>query len=200
MGRTPKIRFQGFTDDWEERKLGEVTVSIGERNKDNQFLEAYSITNEFGFIPQVEINDGFGYMKNVDRKAYKVVNTNSFAYNPARINIGSIGYYRGSKKVIVSSLYEVFQTKDMIYDDFLWQWLKSLEFQKWIERLQEGSVRLYFYYDKLSECEIRLPSVEEQQKIATYFSHLDSLIALRQRKVDDLKEMKKFCLKNMFPS
>ena len=83
-------------------------------------------------------------MSNVDRTAYNIVPPNSFAYNPARINVGSLGYYAGGENVIVSSLYEVFQTEEYIDDRFLWHWLKSEHFPKWIEKLQEGSVRLYF--------------------------------------------------------
>ncbi len=119
-------------------------------------------------------------MKDTDRKAYNIVPPMSFAYNPARINVGSIGYYEGDESVIVSSLYEVFQTADYIDDRFLWHWFKSDLFSKWIERLQEGSVRLYFYYDKLCECKMSLPSLDEQRKIAETFDHFDNLITLHQ--------------------
>ena len=178
----PELRFPGFTDAWEQRKLGEITVNIGKRNKDNLNLEPYAITKDDGFIPQADAHDEFGYMKETDRKAYNIVKPNSFGYNPARINVGSIGYYSGSEDIIVSSLYEIFQTSDNIYDRFLWQWLKSKQFQNWIERLQEGSVRLYFYYDKLCECEIFIPTVDEQIKIGNSLDRLDNLITLHQCK------------------
>ena len=137
-------------------------------------------------------------MSNVDRTAYNIVPPNSFAYNPARINVGSLGYYAGGENVIVSSLYEVFQTEEYIDDRFLWHWLKSEHFPKWIEKLQEGSVRLYFYFDKLVQCQLMLPSYEEQQQISAYLDGLDHLITLHQRKCDELKIMKKFMLQNMF--
>ena len=171
----------------------------GKRNKDNLDLEPYAITNEHGFIRQSEAHDEFGYMKDTDRKAYNIVQPNSFAYNPARINVGSIGYYEGSENVIVSSLYEVFQTDKYVNDRFLWHWLKSDQLPRWIEKLQEGSVRLYFYYDKLCECQLHLPSLEEQEKIAAYIDSLDHLIALHQRKGDETKKLKKFMLQKMFP-
>ncbi len=145
-------------------------------------LECYAVTNDRGFISQKDAHDDFGYMVDVDTTAYNIVPPNSFAYNPARINVGSIGYYAGTENVIVSSLYEVFQTADYVDDRFLWHWFKSEHFPKWIERLQEGSVRLYFYYDKLIQCEIKMPSLEEQMKIGAYFNHLDHLITLHQRK------------------
>ena len=168
--------------DWEQRKFADFTWDAGKRNKEDLDLEPYAITNEHGFIRQRDAHDDFGYMKDTDRKAYNIVQPNSFAYNPARINVGSIGYYKGVENVIVSSLYEVFQTDNYVNDRFLWHWLKSDEFPRWIAKLQEGSVRLYFYYDKLCECQLYMPSLEEQEKIATFLDDLDHLITLHHRK------------------
>ena len=112
-------------------------------------------------------------------------------YNPARINVGSIGYYTGSDNIIVSSLYEVFQTADYVDDRFLWHWFKSDDFSRWVARLQEGSVRLYFYYDKLCECNIFMPSTNEQRVIAEFFDGFDNLITLHQRKLEEEKQKKK---------
>ena len=195
----PKLRFPGFTEDWEQRKFSEITVNIGKRNKENLNLEPYAITKDDGFIPQAEAHDEFGYMKETDRKAYNIVKPNSFGYNPARINVGSIGYYSGTEDIIVSSLYEIFQTSENIYDRFLWHWFKSKQFQNWIERLQEGSVRLYFYYDKLCECEIFIPTVDEQIKIGNSLDRFDNLITLHQRKLENLKLKKKALLQKLFP-
>ena len=123
--------------DWEQRKFADFTWDAGKRNKEDLDLEPYAITNEHGFIRQRDAHDDFGYMKDTNRKAYNIVQPNSFAYNPARINVGSIGYYKGVENVIVSSLYEVFQTDNYVNDRFLWHWLKSDEFPRWIEKLQE---------------------------------------------------------------
>ena len=196
--KVPEIRFDGFTYDWEQRKFSEFVDNVAVRNREGLDLECYAVTNDRGFITQKEAHDDFGYMVDVDTKAYNIVPPNSFAYNPARINVGSIGYHAGAENVIVSSLYEVFQTADYVDDRFLWHWFKSDQFPKWIERLQEGSVRLYFYYDKLVQCEMNMPSLEEQKRIAAYFDNLDHLITLHQRKCDELKKMKKYMLQNMF--
>ncbi len=187
----PELRFKGFTDPWEQRKFSDFTFAAGERNKDDLDLEPFAITNNQGFIAQSEVHDDFGYMKDVDRKMYIVVKPNSFAYNPARINVGSLGYYEGAENVIVSSLYEVFQTAEYVDDKFLKHWFKTKAFQDWIERLQEGSVRLYFYYDKLCECIMSMPSVEEQRKIGAYLDKIDNLITLHQRKSEQEKQKKK---------
>ena len=189
--REPDIRFPEFSDAWEQRKFSDFTWDAGKRNKDNLDLVPYAITNEHGFIPQNEAHDEFGYMKDTDRRAYNIVEPKSFAYNPARINVGSLGYYEGSENVIVSSLYEVFKTAEYVDDRFLWHWLKSPELPKWIGKLQEGSVRLYFYYDKLCECILRMPSIDEQRKIAKYLDNLDHLITLHQRELEETKKKKK---------
>ena len=199
MSDTPKVRFKGFGEEWERRRLGEITFMSGEKNKDNLPYESYSITNESGFVPQNEKFENGGIMKNANKRMYYIVSPQSFAYNPARINVGSIGYQNFDKNVIVSSLYEVFKTTDAVDDRFIWHWFKSKDFQNLIIQLQEGGVRLYFYYDKLCKGEIALPSVEEQCHIGAYFDNIDNLITLHQRKCDETRELKKYMLQKMFP-
>jgi len=177
----PAIRFKGFSDAWEQRKFSDITFPAGEKNKDNLPLESYSITNEHGFVPQDEKFENGGTMREADKRMYYIVSPNSFAYNPARINVGSIGYQNIGKNVIVSSLYEVFKTSEDVDDRLLWHWFKSSDFQKLIMQLQEGGVRLYFYYDKLCMGEVSLPSLDEQRKIGKLFDTLDNLITLHQR-------------------
>lgn len=197
--KSPNIRFTGFTDAWEQRQFVDITYPAGKKNKENLALRSYSITNEHGFIPQDEKFENGGTMREADKSMYYIVSPNSFAYNPARINVGSIGYQNTSKDVIVSSLYEVFKTTDDVDDRLLWQWFKSSSFQKLIEKFQEGGVRLYFYYDKLCMGSILLPCIEEQRKIGEYFTNMDNLITLHQRKLELLKVTKKSMLQKMFP-
>ena len=194
----PEIRFKGFTEAWEQRKFSDITFPAGEKNRDNLPLESYSITNEHGFVPQDEKFENGGTMREADKRMYYIVSPNSFAYNPARINVGSIGYQNIGKNVIVSSLYEVFKTSEDVDDRLLWHWFKSPDFQKLIMQLQEGGVRLYFYYDKLCMGEVSLPSLEEQRKIGKLFDTLDNLITLHQRELEKLKNLKKACLEKMF--
>ena len=194
----PEIRFKGFTDPWEQRKFSDITFPAGEKNKDNLPLESYSITNEHGFVPQDEKFENGGTMREADKRMYYIVSPNSFAYNPARINIGSIGYQNIGKNVIVSSLYEVFKTSEDVDDRLLWHWFKSSGFQKLIMQLQEGGVRLYFYYDKLCMGEVSLPSLDEQRKIGKLFDTLDNLITLHQRELEKLQNIKKSMLEKMF--
>ena len=176
------MMFTTSTFSWEQRKFSDITFPAGEKNRDNLPLESYSITNEHGFVPQDEKFENGGTMREADKRMYYIVSPNSFAYNPARINVGSIGYQNIGKNVMVSSLYEVFKTSEDVDDRLLWHWFKSPDFQKLIMQLQEGGVRLYFYYDKLCMGEVSLPSLEEQRKIGKLFDTLDNLITLHQRK------------------
>ena len=187
-----------YTSSWEQRKFSDITFPAGEKNKDNLPLESYSITNEHGFVPQDEKFENGGTMREADKRMYYIVSPNSFAYNPARINVGSIGYQNIGKNVIVSSLYEVFKTSEDVDDRLLWHWFKSPDFQKLIMQLQEGGVRLYFYYDKLCMGEVSLPSLEEQRKIGKLFDTLDNLITLHQRELEKLQNIKKSMLEKMF--
>ena len=199
MRNKPRIRFKGFTEDWEQRKFSDITYLSGIKNKENKPYESYSISNEFGFIPQDEQFENGGTMKTADKSMYYIVSQNSFAYNPARINVGSIGYYNKPDNVIVSSLYEVFKTTDIVSDKFLWHWFKSNQFNRLIEKYQEGGVRLYFYYDKLCKGTIDLPTINEQNKISNLLDDLDMYITLHQRKLEKLKLAKKALLQKLFP-
>ena len=194
----PEIRFAGFTDPWEQRKFVDFVEASGIRNKDNLQLESYSVSNDRGFVPQDEQFENGGTMRDADKTAYWIVEPGSFAYNPARINVGSIGYQSTRKNVIVSSLYEVFKTDHSCDDRFLWHWFKSSLFTKQIEMLQEGGVRLYFFFDKLQKSEIWMPNVDEQRIIGQQFDQLDSLITLHQRKLELLRNIKKSLLDKMF--
>ena len=199
MANKPRIRFRGFTEDWEQRKFSDITYLSGIKNKENKPYESYSISNEFGFIPQDEQFENGGTMKTADKSMYYIVSQNSFAYNPARINVGSIGYYDKPNNVIVSSLYEVFKTTDIVNDKFLWHWFKSNQFNRLIEKYQEGGVRLYFYYDKLCKGTIDLPTINEQNKISNLLDSLDLYITLHQCKLKKLNLAKKSLLQKLFP-
>ena len=194
----PKIRFKEFEGEWKKVSFKDFTFHAGTKNRDNLPLESYSISNEFGFIPQNEQFENGGTMTQADKRMYYIVSPNSFAYNPARINVGSLGYYEGKEDVIVSSLYEVFKTDDTICDKFLLYWFKTDIFQKMIEQFQEGGVRLYFFYDKMCKCSLMRPPLAEQQAIASYFTSLDRQISLQSQRLEKLKQIKSACLDKMF--
>lgn len=195
----PQLRFSGFCADWQVEKFSDITFLTGEKNRDNLPLESFSISNERGFVPQNEQFENGGTMKDADKRMYYIVTPKTFAYNPARINVGSIGYYDLEKNVIVSSLYEVFKTSDTIDDRFLWHWFKSDAFKKMIEQYQEGGVRLYFYYDKLCKCVIPVPDILEQKSIGAILDTIDQIILMHKQKYNKLCNTKEAMLEKMFP-
>ena len=194
----PKVRFKVFEEEWICVHFKEIAYKTGIKNSENLLLESYSISNELGFIPQNEQFENGGTMSKADKRMYYIVSPKSFAYNPARINVGSLGYYQGERDVIVSSLYEVFKTSNIVDDLFLLYWFKTNMFKRMIEQYQEGGVRLYFFFDKLQKCQIKVPSLQEQQKIASYFCNLDKQISLQTQHLEKLKQIKAACLDKMF--
>lgn len=181
-----------------KRAMGDLTIEHKERNKMRLPLEIYSVNNTVGFIPQSEQFEDAGYLHNTNTSIYMVVPPNHFAYNPARIDIGSIGYQNVGCDVQVSSLYEVFRTTDEVDDNYLWHWFHTKYFNNMVKRLQEGGVRLYYYYDKLAETKIMLPCLEEQQKIADCLSSVDAVIADCEAQVENMQNQKKGVMQKLF--
>lgn len=195
----PQIRLKGFEGEWENVCFKDFSYPAGEKNRDNLPLESYSISNEFGFVPQNEQFEKGGTMANADKRMYYIVKPDSFAYNPARINVGSIGYDNLDKDVIVSSLYVIFKTDSETNNEWLNIWFKTPYFKRLVELYQEGGVRLYFFYDKLCACHLNRPLLLEQKAIADYFKSLDSMLQSTTKKIESLKQMKSASLASMFP-
>ena len=178
--------------------MGEHIIVSKQKNKDNLSLPAFSISNKNGFIPQEEQFGKDNTYSKTDKSSNYIVKPKYFAYNPARINVGSIAYQNTITPVLVSSLYEIFRSDNNIDDVFLQYWFRSEYFYKQIQRLQEGGVRQYFFIDKMRESQIYLTNVSEQNKIGSIISKLDKLLTLQQRKLRQLKLLKNALLKRMF--
>lgn len=196
----PKIRYNGYIKEWDNVCLNDIVSNAGVKNRENLPLVSFSITNDQGFIPQDDKFENGGTMRDANKSMYYIVSPKTFAYNPARINVGSIGYYDLEKNVIISSLYVVFKTDQEKCDDYYFlQWFKSDKFKRLIEQYQEGGVRLYFFYDKLCKCHIHIPSKEEQHKISSYFKVFDAKLQASTKKLESLKKLKSASLVAMFP-
>ena len=142
MGMEPKIRYNGYIKEWDNVCLNDIVSNAGVKNRENLPLVSFSITNDQGFIPQDDKFENGGTMRDANKSMYYIVSPKTFAYNPARINVGSIGYYDLEKNVIISSLYVVFKTDQEKCDDYYFlQWFKSDKFKRLIEQYQEGGVR-----------------------------------------------------------
>lgn len=200
MTKKPSYRFGGYTEPWEEKKFQELSTKKGKKNTNGESYPVYSVSNQSGLIPQSEQFEG-SRLDNLDKKSYKIVEPNEFAYNPARINVGSIAFNNLNHRVIVSSLYVIFILDKKVDNSFAIQFIKSDKFIKEVKRNTEGSVREYLFYENFSN--IRLPyppSLPEQTAIGSFFQDIDQLISLQQRKLEVLKEQKKTYLKLLFPA
>ena len=199
----PEYRFSEFEKDraWEKMKLGDVTIVVNRRNKSNRSLPIYSISNKDGFILQSEQFDGLdSESRGYDISLYKIVGRNTFAYNPARINIGSIGYSGDLKEVLISSLYVCFKTTDELDDEFLICFLKTAQFNQAVENNVEGGIRSYLFYENFSRIKICLPSLLEQKKIASTILSIDEVISKYTDKVSLLEDYKKGLMQQLFPT
>lgn len=178
---TGKVRFDGFTDEWEFTTLDKIIVEKSIRNKDNKINLVLSVTNKEGFAIQ---NEFFGKtIASKDLSNYKIVDKYDFAYNPARVNVGSISMLENFDSCIVSPMYVVFSLNKLKIDKYFFKyWIQSNNFNGHIRSLSAGSVRSILSFDAMSTMKIKLPSLEEQNKIA-------ELLSLIDKDIDNLKKM-----------
>lgn len=198
----PEYRFPEFKQNgaWSKARLGDVTTVVNRRNRSNRSLPIYSISNVDGFIPQSEQFNGLdSNNRGYDISMYKIVGKNTFAYNPARINVGSIGYSGELTEILVSSLYVCFKTTDEIDDRFLMCFLNTTHFNQAVESNVEGGIRSYLFYENFSRINIAYPSLEEQIKIASTIMTLDTLISDYTNKKTLLEGHKKGLTQQLFP-
>lgn len=198
----PEYRFPEFrnSDEWKNGKMGDVTVVVNRRNKSNRSLPIYSISNTDGFVPQSDQFDGLDSKnRGYDISLYKVVGRNTFAYNPARINIGSIGYSGDLKEVLVSSLYVCFKTTDELDDEFMKCFLNTAQFCQAVENNVEGGIRSYLFYENFSRIIIPFPSIREQRKIASAIMSMEELFAFYNKMILLLEDHKKGLIQLLFP-
>lgn len=181
------------------QKLGDLTYIVNKKNKENLKLPVYSINNKKGFISQSEQFEGIDSdERGYDISLYKIIDKETFAYNPARINVGSIGYSGNLENIIISSLYVCFKTIDKVNDEFLFQYLRTDIFRKEVLRNVEGGVRDYLFYENFSRIKINLPDLKEQVKIANFLSKFDEKINLESELLTQYENQKKYLLQNLF--
>ena len=197
---TPAIRFKGFTDTWEQRKVGELLI---ERNEQAPKSEEYPlmafIANE-GVAPKGERYDRSSLVTDTENKLYKKTECGDFIYSSNNLETGSIGLNKYGKACI-SPVYSIFQPTGIADSNFLGRRLVRKDFinsmVKWRQGVIYGQWRIH--ESDFLKIEIPVPSVEEQKQIGTFLDYLDNLITLHQRKYDKLTNVKKSMLEKMFP-
>ena len=187
-GNVPALRFPEFTEEWEKCKLGDITINFNLRNKDRINYPMYSVTNNKGFVPQSEQFED-REMIGEDIKAYKIIHKNDFAYNPARINVGSIAKYNGDNPCMISSLYVCFKACDRVDADWLMQLLKTSKMNFYYNVNGEGGVRIYLFYPNFARISTYLPVIAEQKKIAKFLSLLDERIVTQNKIIEELETL-----------
>lgn len=202
-GKTlPELRFPEFQNngEWQTVSLGEITSVVNRRNKSNRSLPIYSINNADGFVPQSQQFAGMdSEARGYDISAYKIIGKHNFAYNPARINVGSIGYSGELKDILISSLYVCFKTTDNIDDNFLMCFFNSHIFNQAVESNVEGGIRSYLFYENFSRIKMTIPSLYEQKRIASYITSIENMIKKSDEKISLLEMHKKGLQQQLFP-
>ena len=184
---TAKIRFPQFKGEWKEIKLGNFLEEKSERNTKNIDL-ILSVTNKFGFVTQVEYFDKSVASDNTAN--YKIVRKGNFAYNPSRINVGSIALLESYEIGILSPMYVVFECLKNLDNRFLKFWFQSHSFMGNLFKYLAGSVRESLNFNDMKTISIKLPNLKEQQKIAEVLTACDDEINLLNLKLENLKKQK----------
>ena len=207
MANKPKIRFKGFDDAWEQRKLGDVVERVTRKNQDLVSQLPLTISAQYGLIDQNMFFDKRVASKDVS--GYYLIYNGEFAYNKSTSSDapwGAIKRLDRYENGVLSTLYIVFKIKneEVINSDFLVTYYDTCNWHKDIKAVAAEGARNHGLLNiapaDFFKTELMLPQdIEEQKKIGSYFKLIDHLITLHQRKCDQMKELKKYMLKKMFP-
>ena len=207
MANKPKIRFKGFDDAWEQRKLGDVVERVTRKNQDLVSQLPLTISAQYGLIDQNMFFDKRVASKDVS--GYYLIYNGEFAYNKSTSSDapwGAIKRLDRYENGVLSTLYIVFKIKNekVINSDFLVTYYDTCNWHKDIKAVAAEGARNHGLLNiapaDFFKTELMLPQdIEEQKKIGSYFKLIDHLITLHQRKCDQMKELKKYMLTKMFP-
>ena len=175
-------------------RLGDYIEEYSVRNKKGEDIPVYSVTNTQGFC-----KDYFGKeVASKDKKTYKIVPRGCFAFNPSRINVGSVDWQRNEERVIVSPLYNVFSVSEQLDQQYLYYYLKSDFALQRIRAVAPGSVRDNLKLAMLYEFPIELPEITEQRIIVDKLDRVKQIISLREKEVQALDDLIKARFVEMF--
>ena len=176
------------------QRLGDYIKEYSARNKFDEEIPVYSVTNSNGFC-----RDYFGKeVASSNKRTYKIVPRNAFAYNPSRINVGSVDYQHYEDRVIVSPLYNVFTVDEKILPQYLYFYLKSPNTMKRIRTVASGSVRDNLKLSMLCEFPIQVPSINRQQNIIELLEKVQRIIDENNDELEKLDNLVKARFVEMF--
>lgn len=177
--------------------IGNVIEQISKRNKNNAIQNVLSVSNRQGFIKQSDQFENRN-VASEDTSNYKIVEKNDFAFNPARINVGSIARLTTFEKGIVSPMYICFRTQENVAPEYIDFFFESKHFYCEIQKRLEGSVRQCLSFEGLCNIPFSLPSLEMQQRIGKRLFILGQKIKTETDLLELLKKQKQYLLRQMF--
>jgi type I restriction enzyme S subunit len=195
----PKLRFPEFSGQpMQDLQLADATTESTERNGAGQApSQIMGVSKVDGIVPMED------RLIAADTARYKFVRKDWFAYNPMRLNIGSIARWQGDNDILVSPDYVVFKCKSTgphrLDPAYLDHFRRSDAWEEFVSEKGDGSVRVRIYYKDLARLQLALPSFPEQEKIADCLGSVDALIAVQGRKVEALRAHKKGLMQQLFP-
>ena len=201
--KVPEIRFYGFTYDWEQRKLIDYLEVSSEKNRDNRFTkdDVLSVSGEYGIVNQIEFQ-GRSFA-GVSVSNYGVVENGDVVYTKSPLKSNPYGIIKTNKGIpgIVSTLYAVYKPKEITDSKFVQIYFElDSRMNSYMHPLVNKGAKndMKVSAENALKGMVSFPKKDEQEMISLYFSNLDHLITLHQRKCDELKKMKKYMLQNMF--
>jgi type I restriction enzyme S subunit len=183
---------------WEDKKLADVLIKNSMKNKNQEFKLVQSVSNKRGFVNQVEYFED-RIIASKDLSNYYVIQKGDFAYNPSRIDVGSLAYKFDDYTSVISPLYISFKAVgDSLVDAFLLEWFNTQQFTRQMNSSFEGSVRNTLSYESLRKIDITFPCLEEQTKISNFLSAIDDKINHCKVQIEKTDVWKKGLLQQMF--
>lgn len=172
---------------WKKIKLSEVLKEKTERNKNNQTDLVLSVTNSQGFVKQSEFFEGTVHSEDISN--YKLVRKNEFAYNPSRINVGSIDILKDYEIGALSPMYVIFSVdENRLLPDYFKYYFQTHRFNENVKNNTQGSVRNSLSFKALSEFEYLLPPLDEQKRIVKILDQVNQIIEKYQNLISDKEQ------------
>ena len=207
----PEIRFDGFTNAWEQRKVIDLLELLTDYDANGSFADMAANVHTFdgdGYAWYVRTTDlenpkPLSELKYVDESSYKFLKKTELhggeLLMAKRGDIGKVYIFepRTQFATVAPNMY-LLKLNEKVYPYFLYDYFLTSEGNKKLVRLNASSTLGALYKDDVKNIDVKVPSIEEQMKIGNYFKELDNLITLHQRKCDELQSIKKFMLQNMF--
>ena len=196
----PEIRFKGFTDAWEQRKLGEILQERNTRTSDFESNPLYSLTIESGVTPKTDRYERSSLVTKTE-DLFKTVKPNEFVTNPMNLRFGALGYNKNAFTVSVSGYYDVFSIDDDKCSGFWNAYFKTPTAMNIFDNAATGSLieKRRVKYSTLQQLAFYMPNdLSEKAEIGKYMDTFDHLITLHQRELEKLQNIKKSMLEKMF--